>query len=391
MKNLDKQTASSICKYLLRREACLDRAAKLKLLSVALERATTVQDYIETACGLASPNCGDDKTRAREAFSTAVDLAVIEGATTVLISIARNVIAPDLLDDKVWGRQLLERGVENATEFNDLVEAALEASDPEGLADRPWAKTLLKQAITDEIDFDSILEAAAVAGRSDAINDKRWSRKIFLQALAMDEVMSHELIQAALLIADDDVLGDKDWGRDLIEKACEDLQYGDDYVKVALCYAHTQKLNDKAEGWEWFKRAVDELSIWTPTDFFEIAMMVGNKDVLSNDIWATALCEITANNSRDASKLVDIACFVSTIEARGLRENFAEEIFKRAHECAETPNELAMVAINVAIRLPAPKREWARMIFDQALQNADEDEKEMIEESMEEYLIVNVS
>jgi hypothetical protein len=223
-------------------------------------------------------------------------MAADEDAATFL-TIARQVIAPDLLDDKVWGRQLLERGVEIATEFNDLVTAALDASSPEGLADRSWAKTLLKRAIAKEIDFDCLLEAAALAGRSDAINDKRWSRKLFRQALVMNKVTSHELIQAALEIADDNVLGDKVWGRDLIEKACEDLQYGNDYVMVALCYAHTQKLNDKVRGLGWFKRAVGEYSVSTPADFFEIAQWVASKDILSFDLWAAALSETTANKA----------------------------------------------------------------------------------------------
>lgn len=383
MKNLDKHTAHSLCLYLKRREAFLDSAEKLKLLSVALEKSTTAEDFNETASALASRSCGDDKTRAREAYSNAVDMAATEDSTTFLISIARNVIDPDLLDDKVWGRQLLERGVENATEFHDLLEAALEACDPEGLADKSWARTMLTQAIADESIFDNILEAAEVAGRSDAIDDRQWSRRLFHQALAMDEVTSHELIKAALLISDDDVLGDKSWSRDLIEKACEDLFYGHDYVMVALCYAHSQKLNDKLRGLEWFQRAVGVLSVFGPDEFFEIAKMVGSKDVLGDNLWAAALCEITANGSRDTSELVDIACFVSTI---GAREGLDEEIFKRAHEYAETTHDLALVAINIAVRLPAPKKEWARMIFVQALQNADDDGKEMIEENMEDYL-----
>lgn len=383
MKNLDKQTARSIIKYIFRREAYLNQAEKLRLLSSALEKAVTVTDFIEVGCALASRSCGDDKHRAREAFSTAENLIDDEDATT-LLTLARNVIAPDLLDDKVWGRQLLERGVENTTEFNELVEAAMEASSPEGLADRSWAKTLLKQAVSNEIDFDSLIEAASVAGRSDAINDKRWSRELFHQAIATnDEVTSHELIQAALQITDDDVLGDKSWGRNLIEKACEDLQYGNDYLMVALCYAHSKKLNDKVRGFEWFQRAVGQYSIDTPADFFEIAQMVASKDILSFDLWAAALCETTANNSRDATELVDIACFVSTIDAR---EGLAAEIFKRAQECSKSPYELTMVAINVAIKFPALKRDWARRIFVHALQNADEIQKEMIEESMEEYL-----
>lgn len=383
MKNLDNQTAHSICAHLKRRAAFLDSAEKRKLLSVALEKSTTAWDLNNTASALASRSGGDDKTRAREAYSNAVDMAIAEDSTTFLIEIARNVIGPDLLNDKVWGRQLLERGVENVTEFHALLDAAREASDPEGLADKSWARTLLKQAIADESYFDNILEAAEVAGRSDAIDDKQWSINIFRQALSMDEVTSHELIKAALVIADDDVLGDKNWGRELIEKACEDLFYGDDYVMVALCYAHSQKLNDKLRGLEWFERAVGKLSIYWPPEFLEIAQMIGSKDVLGDNHWAAALCEITANGSRDTAELVDIACFVSTI---GAREGLAEDIFKRAHECAETTYELALVAVNIAVRLPAPKKEWARMIFVQALQNADDDGKEMIEENMGDYL-----
>ncbi len=209
---------------------------------------------------------------------------------------------------------------------------------------------------------------------------------IFEMILSKDFINNNDRIEVAQLIAEDSILGDKDWALKLINEAARNIEYGDDYLQIAFCLAHASKLDNKTEGREWFQKAVKQNSKYDYPDYFDIAKLVANEQVLNDKDWAIDLCmeTIEQTETEDSDYLLDIACFVE-----GLDKDKSSKIFAAALEKAETSMQFLNIACNISASEKLNDKLWGKQIFEKALSldNSD-DERNLIEDCISKYLRV---
>lgn len=344
----DELSARDTCVYIKKNENALDKNAKRKLIQSALNKAEDCSDYIEIACVISHRDSIDDKKWAREIFEKASELAE---DSTDFFELAKNIAFKDLLNDKEWGRRLFEESLQ--IEINENVRL-----------------------------IDGYCDIASEVADSDGINDKQWAREIFEMILSKDFINNNDRIEVAQLIAEDSILGDKDWALKLINEAARNIEYGDDYLQIAFCLSHTTKLNNKTEGRKWFQKAVKQNSQYNYSDYFDIAKLIANEQVLNDKEWAIELCMKTIEQTEDSDYLLDIACFVE-----GLDKQKSSTMFAAALEKAETSMQFLNIACNISASEKLNDKSWGKQIFEKALSmdNSDE-ERNLIEECMSKYL-----
>lgn len=342
MENIDNLTPFEICAHV--KKNAIDNDSIKKMLEIALDKAVVSSDYTVIACTIAHEDCLNDKIKAEEVFKLALDKAE---DSRDLTKIATNMAFNKILGNKKWARHIFEKALGEI----------------------------------DKTDIEAYLDIASEIADADSLNDKSWSKIIFEETLDNEAITNSDIIQIAQLIADESILNDKIWASKLIERAGVSVEFSSDYLEIAFCLAQTQKLNQKDKGRQWFELAVQAFSQYEPEDYFDIAKIVSNDEVLNDKDWAIELCLKTYENIEDSDYLLNIACFVADLDKERSKPIFWCSIVK-----AKTPMELLNIACNIALPNFLNDKKWASQVFDKALSECSKGERILIESNMEKYL-----
>lgn len=307
-------------------------------------------------------------------------------------NIATNVCHDKMQADKVWGRELFKIAIEKAdTEYgtSDLYDIARQIAAKEQLDDQVWAKEIYIEAIekTENID-DLVAIADGVCDVSD-INDKALGKTAIEKALSLSRNTSDK-IDIIMTIASDDGLSNKEWAISIIDSIKDHLDYGNDYLMIAILYAHSKSLNDKENGREWFKKAIEVEEQYDDPDYYEIASYI--YEVLGDKQWAADLCYKGYKNLENIQYLLHMAHIIYEVDPKKAKVIILYAINLVENDDKYSDDDLFNIAANISddklSYIPFfNDKVWGKEVFDKAIKMAPtEEEKKLIIASMDQYL-----
>jgi hypothetical protein len=253
--------------------------------------------------------------------------------------LANSVMDADKLNDKEWGRRLLEKALEISEYVSDIRTVAESVAGEYALNDKAWGKEIYEKVIQKADEFADIKDLADSI--ESYMGDKAWASELYKQA---EGKLTNDLGDYLSLIhATYRTLDDKQWSTRLIKKALKAFEIAEDKFEFAgfgsnildlIDYVIDEYLlNDKEAAKKLFAFMMKYQGVIDLIDAGRKALEVYDRDSYSIDY--AKQCARKAEEYLEEGYYIDLYYFYDAIEDNVLKQKYFDKYQEEMREDSE--------------------------------------------------------